>query len=172
VTAEDTGDREEPRGKAALSQVADARLLARLAARLTVKLVREFALPLWLREQKTHLDPRDWGAGYLAVHDHEPSHRLLADLREVAPQALLRDLYRPERVIRPVHLEHHEGTALDYGGRAGVREARAARERQPLPRVEPLVGEVLRERERRRRLLAEPWQPALPDDAPRRSIFV
>ena len=170
--AEPVAPPEEARGRAALTLVADAKLLASIARLEQATLVRTHTLPLFAREPKLHLDPADWRAGYLAVREREVLPDILAALREVSPQALLRDLYRPVRANAPVTLELHEGIEIDRGGRQAVALARAARTREPIPTVEPIVGRIVEEQARRRAFLKEEWKPTMPDDAPRREVDV
>src|SRR5581483_9945826 len=91
---------------------------------------------------------------------------LQADLHHLTPQASLRDLYRPVHVSRWVEREAR-GEDLDPGGRRSLAEARAAQHREPLPRVTPLVRDVVAEQARRRALMAERWLPAKRDDEER-----
>jgi hypothetical protein len=157
-----------------LAEIADPRLLAQLERRRTAKLVRELSLPLYTaqRQLKLHLEPSDWGAGYLAVRDRELPDQLLSDLHDLSPQAILRDLYRPVRAEVPIILERHEGTSPHRSAKEAIAEAKIARVRQEVPRIEPLSQLVKEEQERRRAMLDEPWQPAMPDDAPRRPVVV
>jgi len=152
-------------------QVADRRVIDPLFARETARVAREHDLPIRLREPRTHLDPAEWRAGYLAVHERELPPQLLEDLKQLSPQALLRDLYRPVWKPEPVVLELQEELRLDFGARRASAEARSARSREPLPRVEPGAAVMVEEQARRRQVLAEPWQAQLPDDAPRKPIF-
>src|SRR5258708_7893443 len=73
---------------------ADPRLLASIARRRAPELVRDPSLPRAIG-LRVHVEPEAWGAGYLAVHERELPPELYADLRELSPQALLRDLHRP-----------------------------------------------------------------------------
>src|SRR4051812_20061084 len=69
---------------------------------------RDYSLPAFVRtEMKLHLDPGEWGAGFLQVHERELPPELFADLREQTPQATLRDLYRPVQdfYVTPVEIE-------------------------------------------------------------------
>ena len=116
----------------------------------------------------TSLEPQVWGAGFLRVEERELPPQLHADLRLNAPQAFLRDLFRPVREFFAV-LEPVEGTRLLGAWQEATQEARAARTRAEIPRIEPTPDEVAARQAWRRRFLAEPWTPFRPDDAPRGS---
>jgi hypothetical protein len=139
----------------------DERLIARLEAhvRRGERLVRDWSLPARIRPPALHLEPADWGAGYLrADRERDIPIELTNDLHETMPQALLRDLYRPVHEERWVERELVEGTA-DRGGFAAMQAVREARRPPPLPRVEP-AGRAVREYQAwRRALYAERWQP-------------
>ena len=133
------------------------------------RLRREPTLRTWLRTPRTHLDPADWRAGYLEVREREIPFELQEDLHQLMPQALLRDLYRPAYEERWVARELIEGTG-DRAGLGALAEARRARVRPPLPRIEPAVRAVREHQAWRRALYAERWQPVLADDEPRRPV--
>jgi hypothetical protein len=145
----------------------DERLVGRCEAHVArgQRLMRDWSMPIHVREQRLHLDPADWGTGFVRVEgEREVPAQLTNDLHEVMPQALLRDLYRPVHEERWVERELVEGTG-DRGGFAAMHEARAARARRPeLPRVEPATRTVRAYQTWRRALLAERWQPLKPDD--------
>jgi hypothetical protein len=149
-------------------ELADERILSACERYVSARLVHDFSVELTTRrEPKLHLDPEAWGTGFLAVREREgfPAE-LIRDLHEVTPQAILRDLYRPVRVSQ--WFEREVRVELDEGGRRALAEARAAAvKREPLPRIEPTVRDVVAEQARRRAFLAERWQPAMADDAPR-----
>ncbi len=160
----------EPRAGAVLAQLVDRQLLARLERRAAAfeGRVRQPApspsLPI-------HVEPETWGAGYLKVRDREIPGELESDLRELTPQASLRDLFRP--VMESVwHEREPIGEVLDPGGRRAWAEARQALHRPPLPQLTPIVHEVTFEQRRRRAWAAEPWKPAMPDEQPRREVSV
>src|SRR4051812_2451632 len=89
---------ELPRAKDAISYVADKQLMSRLARqeRAAGRLGRDPNPPTFLGTLPFHLEASDWGAGFLAVHEIDLPHEVYSNLKENAPQALLRDLYRPE----------------------------------------------------------------------------
>jgi hypothetical protein len=155
-------------GHEAWRAVVDARLIDRCEqhGRDSERLRRVPSLPTFAREPKLHLDPAAWGAGYLAVHERDLPPALHEDLHQLMPQALLRDLYRPVPKLAWVERAIVEGSDRGYLG--AMREARAARQRPELPRVEPAVRTVRAHQIWRRALLAERWQPLLADDEPRR----
>lgn len=129
-------------------------------------------LPRFVKEEMpSWLEPADWGAGFLAVHEREPPPDLFSDLRQCVPQAYLRDLHRLvmgfAATLAPV-----EGSHRINAWDEALAEARAARVREPLPVIAPSVEAVREEQERRRALLAEVWKPILDDDAPRRQVAV
>jgi hypothetical protein len=152
--------------------VADERLIARCEQHVAdgERLRREPSLPTVLRAPRTHLDPADWRTGYLQVSEREISPELRNDLRELMPQALLRDLYRPVHEVGWVERGIVEGTE-DRGGFGAMDEARAARKLPPLERIEPTLRTVRAFQTWRRALYEERWQPVLADDEPRRKVF-
>jgi hypothetical protein len=121
---------------------------------------------------RLHVMPEEWGAGYLCEpREWERPAQVVSDLKLRSPQALLRDLYRPVRADHWHRFETIEGTVRSP--LAGVDEARQAR-RVPMiaPRVEPIVRTVLAFMYWRIGMMQEPWQPMLPDDAPRRDNVI
>jgi hypothetical protein len=159
---------EEPRARAVLAEPGARFIDPCRRWEETAHLV--IGLPRYVREEMPlHLDPTEWRTGFLAVHERELPPELYADLRENTPQAYLRDLHR---VVKPFSatLEPVEGSRVVGGWAEALDEARAARVREPLPVVEPTTGAVREEQQRRRALLAERWQPAIPDDAERRKV--
>ena len=127
-------------------------------------------LPLYVAlTMPTQLDPADWGAGFLAVHERELPAALFADLRELSPQALLRDLHRPveEFHVTPAEVE---GTRLIGRWTEGAEDLRLAKERQVLPLIESSLRDVYADQARHKALLNEEWKPLLADDAPRRAV--
>lgn len=151
-----------------LAEVVDPALLRRSARWLVPLAPLRPSLPQSWRPVKTDLaDPARWYAGYLGVRgEQEIPWELQKDLRERVPQALLRDLFRPVQMERPVRWEPFRSGA-DPGGREGLREAREALVRPPPPEIEMGAQVVAREQARRRRFLRQPWQPMHQDDAPR-----
>lgn len=132
--------------------------------------VRTYELPLYVRvEVKLTLDPEQWHAGFLSVQERELPAELYADLREVSPQAVLRDLYRPVREFY-VTPEEIEGTAVHNQMPKIFREMRQARRLDERIDVEMLTKVVRESQLRRRAFLASPWQPVKPDDEPRTPI--
>lgn len=132
------------------------------------RMVRDFAVRTWAREPTLHVDPAAWNTGYLKVRERDDlPDQLFADLRERMPQALLRDLHRLVMEERWVQREVIEGSAVDRGGFSALAEARAARTRPPLPRLESSTGAVRAYQRWRRDLVRERWQAAMSDDEPR-----
>jgi hypothetical protein len=109
-----------------------------------------------IRPLKTHLEPAAWGIGFLEVHDREIPPALSFDLQQRVPQALLRDLHRPEYPERMITFETIEGTG-DRQGRESWELARAARTIPPRPTLEPAVRTMRALALMRRELLAESW---------------
>jgi len=138
----------------------DERLLARCEAHETrsTRLQRDWSMPVQLREPRVHLDPSDWRAGYLrADREYEIPHQLRVDIRENMPQALLRDLFRPERQSIWIEREPVEGT----GGAKSVdamRLLREARQLPTVPRVDAGVRVLIEHQVWRRAMLAERWR--------------
>ncbi len=148
-------------------ELADEWILRGVERYANARLIHDFTVAITLREPKLHLDPSAWGTGFLGVHEREgfPAE-LYRDLHELTPQSILRDLFRP--VFQSVWHEREVRVELDEGGRRALAEAHlAAVKREVVPRIEPTVREVVAEQARRRAFLAERWQPAMPDDAPR-----
>lgn len=145
----------------------DERLIARMETHTKrgERMVRDWSLPLNLRETKTHLDPDDWRTGFLrADRERDIPAQLTSDLRQNMPQALLRDLFRPVYDERWVAREIVEGTG-DRGGFAAMREAREARRKPELPRIESALGAVRAYQTWRRAMVAERWRPFKDDPA-------
>jgi hypothetical protein len=138
----------------------DARLVARCEDYTTrgERMVRDWSVASVLRPPKLHLEPDDWGAGFLrADRERDIPMALSTDLHENMPQALLRDLYRPEYEERFIEREIVEGS-----GRSAfpaLREAREAQRKPPLPRIGSSLGAVREYQTWRRGLLAECWKP-------------
>lgn len=155
----------------AIEKIADPALLARVFRLGRVDIVPEAAhyeLPQSWREVPIYLDPARFYAGYLGVRDEIQIHEeLRRDLRERVPQALLRDVHRMEYPSDGDGRRQPTELGIDPGGREAYKEARAAQVRDPIPRIEPLVEQVMAEQVRRHRVLWDPWEPLIPDDAPR-----
>jgi hypothetical protein len=153
--------------------VVDARLIdaCERHQRGAEQLRREPSLPTFVRQPKLHLEPSDWGAGYLQVSEREIPSELQQDLRQLMPQALLRDLYRPVHEIGWIERAIVEGTG-DRGGALAMAEARAARTRPERVHVEPGTRVVRAYQIWRRELYAERWQPILGDDEPRTPVAI
>jgi hypothetical protein len=128
-------------------------------------------LPRRWKIPEQHLDPARWGTGFLAVHEREIPWQLSDDLRQLSPQALLRDLHRPVMELRWVAREPVEWTDR-RAALAALAELRGLKQKPPLPRIESL-GLVMRAYQTfRRHLVDERWEPLLPDDAPRNPVNV
>jgi hypothetical protein len=160
-----------PEPRPPLEAIVDRALLALVAGRPRPEIVREHGLVTFAREPRQHLDPADWGAGFLAVHEGGPPRDIREAMAEQTPQAHLRDLYRPVYSEAPVPLELNE-MPLDPGGRAAYAAVRAALVREPLPQVVRSLELVAERRDAWRAFLAAPWQPFLRDDEPRREVLV
>jgi hypothetical protein len=158
-----------------LAEVVDPRLIdaCERHVRDGERLVREVRLRTYLRAPKLHLEPADWNTGYLKVHERDDlPYELQSDLHQLMPQALLRDLHRLVRSEGWVEREEIPGSARDRAGLDGLTEARQARKREPLPRVEAASGAVREYQRWRRQLVSEKWKPVLADDEPRRSVAI
>lgn len=158
-----------------LDEIADPRLLEACErhVRNGERLVREVRVRTYLRAPKVHVDPAAWNTGYLKVHERDNLPvELQNDLHQLMPQALLRDLHRLVQEERWVQKEEIAGTAIDRAGLEALVEARQARRREPLPRIEAASGAVREYQRWRRALVAERWQPVLADDEPRRHVSI
>jgi hypothetical protein len=167
----DDGDAAAATPPAAWRAVVDERLVDKCERheRNAAHFVRDWSVPIHLRELKTHLDPVEWRTGFLKVREREIAMELNEDMRQLSPQALLRDLYRPVREERWVARELVEGTG-DRGGLEEMQKAREARKLPPLPRIEAAGGTLRAFQTWRRAMMAERWEPILRDDEPRRSV--
>ena len=149
-------------------QEADPAILSRIhRVELHPMLPRPRELPRALREMTTRFDNplRDWHVGYLSVNDVDIPAELASDLKESVPQSILRDIFRPttrfDFMLEPQHLLD------DPRGEQALAEGKQALVRDPLPTIESGVAAMVRERRRRRRFVARPWQTMLSDDSPR-----
>jgi len=160
-------DGREPLARDVYTTLADPRILDVMDARSRDRLTQDFGVPTAAREPRLHVEPEAWGAGYLVVGRERDNFApaLYDDLHQLTPQASLRDLFRP--VMESRWVEREPLAELDPGGRRSLAELRAARKRDPLPRVEPLAHEMALAQQRHRALLADRWQSHLRDDQPR-----
>lgn len=163
---------ELPRAKDACHYIADRRLLGRIERMRvrSVNMVRDPSLPIRLGTLPFHMEPSDWRAGYLDDHEYDLPPELYGDMKRVAPQALLRDLFRPG----PPPLQYQDREVLwthDWAGAEAFKEVRAARKRDPLPRVDPLVPELQRHAAAWQRVVSERWKPILDDSEPRKRSY-
>jgi hypothetical protein len=124
-----------------------------------------------VRPPELHLDPKQWGTGFLAVREREIPWQLSDDLKQLSPQALLRDLHRPEMELRGVAFRPIEGTDRQAPLKE-LGELRGLRQKPPLPRIESLSGVMRAYQTFRRNLVEERWEPLLPDDAPRTPVNI
>ncbi len=154
-----------------LEKLADPRFLGLVEQRLRPEIVRAHHLPTYIGELPHHLDPVDWRTGFLQVHEGGPPPELREAMKEFTPQALLRDLYRSVRSEAPVALDFVE-LPLDPGGRGAMAELAAAKEREPLPKLLRMIDLVAELQADWRSFMRTPWAPHLPDDQPRREVFV
>jgi hypothetical protein len=167
------GEDELPRAKDAYHYIADPRILGHLdkLERTAATMLQPISLPTFVREEKVHVEPEDWRAGYLSVHDYWISDELTFSLRQNVPQALLRDLYRPLRESF-VWYDREVQVSLDFAGTQALREANAARKIEPLPVVEPVLRAVHENQAVRRWLTLERWLPHHPDEADHPKVSV
>jgi hypothetical protein len=132
---------------------------------------RELTLPTFVRwEMPTTLAREDFRP-LVQVHPREVPPELTRDLRELTPQALLRDLHRPVRQFF-VELQPIEGTQVTGRLEEEFDRLRQARRVEPRADVVPTVRVVWDEQRRRQALMAEEWKPLVPDDAPRNRVQV
>jgi hypothetical protein len=165
-------DDELPRAKDAVHYIADKRITGRIERMGddAAALLQEVNLPTWARDLPFHLEPSDWRAGYLSVHDYDLAPELHGDLKRCAPQALLRDLFRPE-YNHHVWYDREPLVTIDWGGTQALRDAMAAKKLDPLPRLEPILREVQRRRDEWSRVMTERWKPILDDSEPRKEVL-
>ena len=151
--------------------IADPRFLSLVHNRFHPEMARAHSLPTYAGELPFHLDPTVWRTGFLSVEDGGAPLELREAMNELTPQALLRDLFRPEFSQAPVPLDLQD-LALDPGGRRAYAELRASLVREPVPVLPRSVHSLVEEREKWRGFLREPWQPFLRDDQPRKEVWV
>jgi hypothetical protein len=142
--------------------------IAARVARWEQRLVRELPpAPTTVRpELPVHVEPEAWP---MALRG-DPRERfiggqLVQDLRHNTPQALLRDLHRPDLSLPERKLVPGE-SARDYAGLRGYAEARAAQQYERHKTLELSLTAVTLVRRERARWLREPWQPFYRDDEP------
>ena len=168
--------RARDRAKASLAKCADPTLLSRLERH------RESGRALLPREQKPDIEPRvapatlgrfRLGAWRLRLagepRELERPPQIADDLQHRTPQAILRDLHRPVRMIPPIRLRTVvEGQNLSAAGVA-VREAMTTSYTVrigELPNCRAIRAEAWREL---RAVLAAPWERARPEGEARRA---
>ena len=132
--------------------------------------------PTMLREPiKTRFDPAtdldSWRRLNLTPSEYNISPDVASALSQSTPQWFLRDLDRPKE-MPPVMLEIREGTQLLGLWEEGMREAEEARVLVDRPKIVSAVEMIADEIARSKAFFAEPWQPLLPDEAPRRSVVI
>ena len=163
---------ELPLAKHTVQYVADKGLMRRLERleRVARRMVNQAQLPTWAGTLPFHLDPTDWRTGFLEVYESGPPAGLSSMMKENAPQALLRDLYRPEYEVG--WLEPEILVEFDRAGVKALKEARAAQKRDPIPHVKPLGQEVMQHARAWRKFVGDRWKPHLDDSQPRREVEV
>ena len=130
---------------------------------------RDYANPA--REPTLHLDlEREMTFGEFEFREVAIPNELQSDLHELVPQAILRDLHRPEKYFA-IELERLEGS-VSVGSQLDeeltrVREARRLEARLV---IEPSVQWVREYAQQRRVMLDEEWKAILPDDAERKRV--
>lgn len=160
----------------ALPKVSDPEVLARIVDsdlltsfdRWNTELVRPIEHKSPLRDIPLHIDPEQWALSQISEPDQFVRPDGLDDLlKEVTPQALLRDLHRPPMNTERPPLELRIDNVFDPGARNATAEAKAAQELEPLPYIEKTSALLREDMVRRRVFLQEKWQPYLSDDTPR-----
>lgn len=107
----------------------------------------------------------------VSTTEYTVSPEIATALTHRSPQWFLRDLGRPqEPPLSPFGV--HEDTDPRERWEAALREASRARVLPARPAVVSTAEILAEERTRKHELLGELWQPALPDDAPRRVIHL
>jgi hypothetical protein len=156
----------EPLAKDRLEEVASRYLIARCFAWETAHKPFEPTMRLYVREPETFVERTDWRIqGIFDMNEYEPPWELKRDLAERAPQAKLRDLYRPELqipwVAREMLVEPRDSAGLE-----AIAEMKAMLVREALPEATVSLVAMREEAERRRALHAEHWKPLKPDPDP------
>ena len=133
-------------------------------------LIQPVGLPLFVRtDMPLVLDESGWNLSIKATTaEYTLLGEMFADMRQMAPQALLRDLHRPVKGFEFWH-EIAEGSDWHQLG-AIIRELREAQVIPERAEVRSLLPILLEEIEKHRQWIEAPWKPARPDDAPRDKI--
>ena len=142
-------------------------LIARLEAHERREMLHELPLS---REStrppiKLHVEPDGWSYSRIGSEprERERLESFTHELRQLTPQALLRDLHRPVHEVVVPHFEPR-GEAVDFGGTAALKEAKAAGRFERAAPLPSLLQAVREEQARRRKWLRVPWQPYYRDD--------
>lgn len=159
----------EPR--APLELIADPKLIALVHGRFRPQIARTPHLRTFAGELPYHLDPVDWRTGFLEVHEGGAPMDIREGMREVVPQALLRDLFRPEYSKEPVSLDYVE-LPLDPGARRAFAELRGQQKLEPIPHIPRSIDALQARIDERRAFIDGKWKPTLDDSEPRRDVFV
>jgi hypothetical protein len=158
----------EPLAKERLEDIASRPMIARCFAWETAHQPFEITVPLYVREPAPFVERENWRIqGIFEINEWEPPWELKRDLAERAPQAKLRDLYRPVMEI-PWVLRDLLVPPRDPTGLRALSEAKTWLVREPLPEANMSLAAMREEAARRRALHAEHWKPIKPDPDPAR----
>ena len=103
--------------------------------------------------------------------EYQISPEVASALLENTPQWFLRDLDRPREQSPAMYEIREEDRVLGIWD-AALREAERARVRLERPRVITAIELIVEDQRRRTRFYSEPWEPLMPDDAPRRAVLL
>jgi hypothetical protein len=163
------GGDDPPRAGEVLDALADEWLLGR--AQVYTRLEpRGSVLPPRPPPPRVHVEPQTWGIfpeRLRLEREYERSPMIVDDLTQQVPQALLRDLHRPDLDVHRARLVE----LLEPRDVAGQRALRALRDEVSARLRPPVLGsshaEVRAHQAYMHALRTEPWRAYLDDDAPR-----
>lgn len=149
-----------------LDRIADHKLLDAERRYLRIHSV-DATIELVLREPADHVSPESWG-----IHPPEFQDRMIwnsemmGDLKQLAPQALLRDLFRPVRddirhAPEPVDAMTPQAVLAERTPTLEVMKW------QPLPEVRSSILAIEEADQHRRSIYTEDWQTVKDDSEPR-----
>lgn len=124
-------------------------------------------IELVLREPADHTSPESWGVYPLEIQDKMIwNSEMMGDLKQLTPQALLRDLFRPVREdVRyppePIDILTTQTVMAEPSPTLEVMQ------RQQLPEVRSSILAVEEADQHRRSIYTEDWQPVKADTEPR-----
>lgn len=149
-----------------LDRIADKQLVA-LENRYRRIHSLDATIELVLREPADHITPESWGLRPIEFQDRMIwNSELMGDLKQLAPQALLRDLFRPVRdgmryPQQPTDIPTPQALLAERMPAVEIMK------REPLPEVCSSVIAMDESEQHRRFLYEEQWQPPKDDSEPR-----